>query len=95
MISPEGLTHAVTTRLLTPDQTRQRLGVSIGTLAVWRCTRRYNLPFVRVGSKVMYREEDVERFITNRRVIIPDPEDAANQKPARDRRSRHSTRPDK
>jgi Helix-turn-helix domain len=68
------------TRLLTPHQTRERLGVSIGTLAVWRCTRRYNLPFVRVGSKVMYREEDVERFISSRRVMIAGSEDATDKK---------------
>ena len=82
------VTHTVKTRLLTPDQTRERLGVSIGTLAVWRCTRRYNLPFVRVGSKVMYREEDVERFISSRCVMIVNSEGVTNKQltPRRSRR---------
>jgi hypothetical protein len=43
----------------------------------------------------MYREEDVEKFITNRRVLIADPTDVANQKPATERRSRRTTRLEK
>ena len=35
----------MTTNLLTPKQTAETLGVTIGTLAVWRCTGRYPLPF--------------------------------------------------
>jgi len=64
--------HVGKTHLLTPEETRERLGVTRGTLAVWRCTQRYNLPFVRIGSKVMYREEDVEMFIAEGRVIMAD-----------------------
>ena len=28
-------------RLLTPEQTAEMLGVTMGTLSVWRCTKRY------------------------------------------------------
>lgn len=49
--------------LLTPAQTAESLGVTIGTLAVWRCTARYNLPFVKIGSRVRYRASDVDAFI--------------------------------
>lgn len=49
--------------LLTPTQTARTLGVAIGTLAVWRCTARYPLPFVKIGRRVMYKASDVDAFI--------------------------------
>jgi hypothetical protein len=42
------------------------LNTTVGTLAVWRCTRRYPLRFVRVGRKIMYRLRDLESFIDDR-----------------------------
>ena len=52
-------------KLLTPGETAEILGVTIGTLATWRCTRRYPLPWVKIGRRVMYREVDIGRFITD------------------------------
>ena len=40
------------TEMLTPQQAADYLGIAPQTLAVWRCTRRYAVPFVKVGSKV-------------------------------------------
>jgi excisionase family DNA binding protein len=54
--------------LLTPEEAADRLRVSKGTLCVWRCTKRYPLPFVKVGSKVFYRSSAIEAFITAREV---------------------------
>ena len=51
--------------LLTPKQAAEILGVTIGTLAVWRCTARYPLPFVKIGRRVMYRQNDIDNFIEN------------------------------
>ena len=56
----------LTDRLFTPNQTAEILGVTRNTLAVWRSTGRYNLPFVKVGRRVMYRAVDVEAFINER-----------------------------
>lgn len=53
------------TNLLTPKKAAETLGVAIGTLAVWRCTARYPLPFVKIGRRVMYREQDINNFIEN------------------------------
>jgi excisionase family DNA binding protein len=39
------------------------LNVETGTLAVWRCTGRYKLPFVKIGRSVKYRYEDLDAFI--------------------------------
>lgn len=49
--------------LLTEKQAAVRLQVSPATLQVWRCTRRVNLPFVKVGRLVRYRAEDLQAFI--------------------------------
>jgi hypothetical protein len=44
------------------------LGVTAGTLSVWRCTRRYPLPYVKIGRSVKYRMADLERFIESRTI---------------------------
>lgn len=51
------------TDLLTPDQVAHALGLSRRTLASWRRTRRAALPYVKVGSLVRYRRQDVAAFI--------------------------------
>lgn len=53
-------------KLMTSNDVSKILGVSIGTLAVWRTTKRYNLPYVKSGRLVRYREEDVQNFINSR-----------------------------
>ena len=57
-----------TQRLITPEATAEKIGVRANTLNVWRCTGRYELPYVKVGRKVMYDEADVSRFIEARKV---------------------------
>ena len=54
-----------TTELLSPRETATRLHVTYGTLSVWRCTHRKALPFVKIGRKIFYRPQDIERFITD------------------------------
>ncbi|MCX7428836.1 MAG: helix-turn-helix domain-containing protein [Planctomycetia bacterium] len=54
---------------LVPEKTAEMLGVSSGTLAVWRCSRRYpELRYTKVGRSVRYRLSDIERFISSRTV---------------------------
>jgi excisionase family DNA binding protein len=53
-------------KLLTPDQVSDLLGVTPHTLAVWRSEGRYNLPYMKTGRLVRYREGDVKRFIEDR-----------------------------
>ena len=54
--------------LLNPAETAQLLGVTTGTLAVWRSTRRYPLAYVRIGGRIKYRVVDIETFQQLRRV---------------------------
>lgn len=38
------------------------------TLSVWRSTKRYPLPYVKIGRLVRYRRGDIESFIAARTV---------------------------
>ncbi len=53
-------------QLLTPLQVSEIIGVTTGTLQVWRCTGAYNLPYVKCGGRVMYRPDDIQDFIMRR-----------------------------
>jgi predicted DNA-binding transcriptional regulator AlpA len=55
-----------TERLLTRKETAEMLGISEGTLAVWACTKRYHLDYIKVGRSVRYRFCDIEKFINSR-----------------------------
>ena len=49
--------------MMTPQQAAEYLGVNAQTLGIWRCTHRYSIPFVKVGSKVRYRKADLDEFL--------------------------------
>jgi len=53
-------------KLLTPKECSEILGIKVQTMAVWRTTRRYHLPWVRSGRLIRYKIEDVKRFIEER-----------------------------
>jgi len=61
---PSGL--STLSKLLTPKQTSEYIGVSEGTLTVWRCTGRYDLKYCKIGRKVMYHPDDIQSFIESR-----------------------------
>lgn len=52
--------------LLNCAEAAKILGVQQNTLAIWRSTGRYELPFVRVGRAVRYRIRDIATFLHNR-----------------------------
>ena len=39
------------------------LGISPNTLAVWDCTKRYDLKPLKVGRAVRYRKSDLDAFM--------------------------------
>lgn len=53
-------------QLISPKETSKILGVSVETLSQWRHHKRYNLPYVKSGRLVRYRNEDIEAFIASR-----------------------------
>ena len=50
-------------KLLNETEASERLGVSVATLRTWRCTKRVNLPYVKLGKCVRYRPDALEAFI--------------------------------
>lgn len=50
--------------LLTRPEAARYLKVTVGTLAVWDCTKRYNLEPLYVGKRsVRYRRSSLDRFL--------------------------------
>ncbi len=64
------MTTAITSPddLLTRSQAAEVLGVSSGTLAVWASTRRYPLPYIKIGRSVRYRRSDIQAWVESRTV---------------------------
>jgi len=52
--------------LLDEQQTAAILGLSPGTLSVWRSTGRYELAFVKIGARVRYRRCDLDAWLDSR-----------------------------
>jgi len=57
---------SATDSLLSPKEAAKKLGVTEQTLAVWRCTGRYGIQFVKVGRLVKYRDSVLEAFLDDR-----------------------------
>ena len=56
--------------LLTNEEAANYLGVAPNSLAVWRTTKRYSLPYIKVGRLVKYHQADLDIFIKSRTVSI-------------------------
>jgi excisionase family DNA binding protein len=54
--------------LLAEDDAAEVLGVSPGTLQVWRSTKRYGLPYLKIGRLVRYRRADLLAWLESRLV---------------------------
>lgn len=54
--------------LVTPAAAAAYLGVSVDTLSVWRCVRRYAVPYVKIGRKVMYPMSGLRAFRESRTI---------------------------
>lgn len=42
------------------------VGVEPETLEVWRSTKRYNIPYIKVGRLVRYRRSDLLKWLESR-----------------------------
>lgn len=56
------------TELLTEDQAAEYLSIAAQTLSVWRSAKRYDLPFIRVGRVIRYRQCDLDAWLESRTV---------------------------
>lgn len=57
-------------KLLSAKEAAQMLGIKKPTLALWRL-KKLNLPYVRIGGKIMYRENDIITFL-EKNTVLPD-----------------------
>lgn len=63
-------------RLLNRKEAAEFLGVTEATLAIWKCTKRYPIPCVKVGRLAKYRYGDLLAFVE--RQTVNKPTDIAN-----------------
>ncbi len=61
--------------LLTTAEAAAYLRTTQGTLEVWRCTRRYAIPYIKRGRNVFYRRADLDAWLASRTVGAPARED--------------------
>ena len=60
------LKHQSNDPLLTPQEAAAYIGVTVNTLNVWRCVRRYEIPYIKIGRLVKYRRSALDSFIESR-----------------------------
>ena len=58
--------------LLSERQAADFLTLKPQTLATWRCSKRVALPYVRVGSAIRYRRQDLIDFL-EAQTVRPEP----------------------
>jgi excisionase family DNA binding protein len=69
--------------LLTEVETAKQIQVAPETLQQWRHHKRYQLPFVRVGRLIRYRQSDIDAWLASRTVTSIEPRRFAAQRAKR------------
>lgn len=54
---------------VTPENAAKALCTTTRTLAIWRSTGRYNLPYFKAGRMVRYRIADIVKFKASRMYV--------------------------
>jgi transposase len=54
--------------LLSPEQVEAEYGIPVGTQAVWRCTGRYGLSYIKMGRLVRYDRSAIESWLESRTI---------------------------
>lgn len=57
--------------LLSAKETAIYLGVTEGTLAVWRSNKTYPINYIKVGGKIMYRKSEIDTWLDEQTITIP------------------------
>lgn len=52
---------------LTRSEAAEALGITTQTLANWACTGRVQIPFHKVGRKVIYLQSDLDAYLASTR----------------------------
>ncbi|SET40090.1 Helix-turn-helix domain-containing protein [Nitrosomonas marina] len=51
-----------------PTVAAEIIGVKVNTLAAWRCTKKENIPFYKIGNKIRYKVSDLIAWKESKRV---------------------------
>ena len=54
--------------LLDTSQAAAVIDAKPATLEVWRCTKRYDIPYIKVGRLVRYRKSALLKFLESRTI---------------------------
>lgn len=54
--------------IMSRKEAAKYLGIAESTLANWASTKKYHIPYFRVGRQVKYRRKDLDEFMENNRV---------------------------
>jgi hypothetical protein len=63
--------HLSNDRLLSRKEAAIFLGIKENTLAIWKTTKRYDIPCVKVGRLAKYRYGDLLEFVERRTTDKP------------------------
>lgn len=55
-------------KLISPEEAADFLGVHVDTLSVWRSTKRYDIPFYKIGRLVKYKMSDLNKWVEERTI---------------------------
>lgn len=53
-------------KFIDTDKSAEYLGIKPQTLALWRMTKRYQIPYTKVGRCVRYRVADLDAWLASR-----------------------------
>jgi predicted DNA-binding transcriptional regulator AlpA len=54
--------------LLSPKQVEADYGIPVGTQAIWRSTKRYAIPYIKLGRLVRFDRATIETWLASRTV---------------------------
>jgi helix-turn-helix protein len=62
------MSTATKPQLLTNSEAAEFIRVTPGTLEVWRSEKRYEIPYTKVGGKILYDASDLLDWLASRKV---------------------------
>lgn len=57
------------TKLLSRKEAADFLGLKENTLAVWAVQKKNDLPFIKIGGTVRYKQSDLDLFLENNTIF--------------------------
>lgn len=62
------LSEIINPNRMTPQQAAEHIGVSVRTLANWRSSKLFKLPYAKIGGSIRYTKSDLDEWLGSCRV---------------------------